>query len=171
MAVTGLRRRLARLPIPVFRAGFGWLLAGRFLLLQHRGRRTGQPRFVVLQVVRREPARILVVSGYGPSSQWFRNVQVTPEVRVWTGRRRAVPATATVVSAAAARTVLAFYRRSQPISATMLGMVIGVPELAPDRALPPDIADRLPMVALAMPPREPDARAARSEQPFDRSGG
>jgi hypothetical protein len=32
-----------RVPLPLYRAGLGWLLGHTFLLLVHPGRRTGQP--------------------------------------------------------------------------------------------------------------------------------
>ena len=36
-------------------------------------------------------------SGYGRRSQWLANVRAEPRVRIWTGRLRAVPATAAIM--------------------------------------------------------------------------
>ncbi|WP_402463676.1 nitroreductase family deazaflavin-dependent oxidoreductase [Isoptericola aurantiacus] len=88
-------RWAVRAPIRLYRAGLGFLLGSRMLLLQHRGRSSGEPRFVVLEVSERPtPGTIRVVAGLGPRSQWYRNVLAEPRVLVSTGRRRDVRATA-----------------------------------------------------------------------------
>ncbi|MDG4803790.1 nitroreductase family deazaflavin-dependent oxidoreductase [Micromonospora sp. WMMD980] len=85
MARRRIPRWLARAPIPLYRNGLGRLLGRRLMMLEHRGRRSGLPRYVVLEVVDREPGALFLASGYGPASQWFRNVRADPAVRVWTG--------------------------------------------------------------------------------------
>jgi deazaflavin-dependent oxidoreductase (nitroreductase family) len=74
----------------LYRARLGWLLGGRFVQLTVRGRRTGLPRQVVLEVIGGSPAagHLLVASGWGPRAQWFRNVTVNPHVQVQVARRR-----------------------------------------------------------------------------------
>lgn len=144
--VRRIPRWLARSPIPLYRRGLGWLLGSRIMMLEHRGRRSGQLRYAVLEVLDREPGALVLVSGYGPSSQWFRNVSANPAVRVWNGRVRAAEATAEVLPAAEARDRLAAYRRSHPKAAASLGKVLGVEDLTNPAPLPPDIADRLPLV-------------------------
>lgn len=47
-------RRLVRSPIWLYRHGLGWLLGPRVLMLEHVGRKTGEPRYVCLEVVQRE---------------------------------------------------------------------------------------------------------------------
>lgn len=89
-APTGLRRRLLRAPIQLYRWHLGWLFGGRMLLLTHIGRASGQPRQVVLEVAGRDPGTgaYHLASGFGPASQWYRNIQHTPQVTVQVGRRR-----------------------------------------------------------------------------------
>jgi deazaflavin-dependent oxidoreductase (nitroreductase family) len=88
-------RSLVRAPIALYRAGLGFLLGGRLLMLGHRGRATGEERHVVLEVAgRRGPSTWIVVAGLGPRSQWYRNVEADPRVLVWSGRRRRVQAVA-----------------------------------------------------------------------------
>ncbi|NNU26615.1 nitroreductase family deazaflavin-dependent oxidoreductase [Isoptericola sediminis] len=88
-------RWLVRAPIWLYRAGLGALLGDRLLMLQHRGRTTGEARFVVLEVVGRPSAdRLVVASGLGPRPQWYRNIVVEPRVLVSVGRRRDVRAVA-----------------------------------------------------------------------------
>jgi len=78
------------LPIWLYRAHLGWLLGGRFLLLTHTGRKSGLPRRAVLEVVRHDPTTGIyyVSSGFGEKSDWFRNVQQTPQVTIQVGRRK-----------------------------------------------------------------------------------
>ncbi|MEV6286193.1 nitroreductase family deazaflavin-dependent oxidoreductase [Kribbella sp. NPDC051770] len=142
-------RRLARAPIPLFKHGLGGLLGPRVLMLQHRGRRSGLARYVVLEVVGRTPEAVTVVSGYAGKAQWFRNVQADPAVRVWTGRRVDVAAHAEVLPADEARSTLEDYRQHHRRAARALGKVLGIEDLTSDEPLPPDIADRLPLVRLA----------------------
>lgn len=145
--VRRIPRALARAPVPVFRRGFGWLLGSRIMMLQHRGRRSGLPRYAVLEVLERAPGRLLLASGYGPSSQWFRNISAEPRVRVWTGHVRGEAATARVLPPEEARGRLAEYRRHHPEAAAALGRFLEIPGLAAG-PLPADIAERLPLVEL-----------------------
>ncbi|MEV5946158.1 nitroreductase/quinone reductase family protein [Streptomyces sp. NPDC051993] len=77
---TGWRRVIARAPITLYRWHLGQLLGGRLLLLTHTGRTSGQPRQVVLEITGRDPATgaYHLASGFGPESQWYRNIQQTP---------------------------------------------------------------------------------------------
>ncbi|WP_190820398.1 PNPOx family protein [Saccharopolyspora pogona] len=54
-------RWLARAPIPLYRRGLGWLLGIRIMMLEHRGRRSGQLRYAVLEVLGREPGALVLV--------------------------------------------------------------------------------------------------------------
>ncbi|GAA4863543.1 nitroreductase family deazaflavin-dependent oxidoreductase [Saccharopolyspora rosea] len=145
-------RALARAPIPLFERGLGWLLGGRVMMLEHRGRRTGLARRAVLEVLEREPGALVLVSGYGRTSQWFRNVRANPEVRVWTGAVRGAPGCAEVLPPEEARQRLQRYRDRHPRSSAVLGRVLGLPELASGDPLPPDIGRRLPVVRVAARP-------------------
>jgi monovalent cation:H+ antiporter, CPA1 family len=66
----GMPRWLARLPLGLYHAGLGGLLGQRFLMLTHTGRKSGQPRQAVLEVVRYDEATgtVIIVSGFGPQS-------------------------------------------------------------------------------------------------------
>lgn len=95
LGARGLRTRwLVRAPIWVYRAGLGFIFGSRLLMLEHRGRTTGQRRFVVLEVVEhRTRDEYVVVAGFGRRAQWYRNVLADPAVRVSSGFRRSVQAT------------------------------------------------------------------------------
>ena len=108
-------RTLARAPIGLYRAGYGFLLGHRVLMLEHTGRRTGLPRYVVLEVVRRPAeATFVVAAGTGPKADWYRNVEREPRVRVWVGRRNAAGAVARPIEQTEARRHFAAYRAERP---------------------------------------------------------
>jgi len=77
------------LPILFYRFGLGWLLGERFVLLTVRGRRTGLPRPVVLEVLGPDPQTggLFVASAWGGSAQWLRNLGICPNVQAQVGRR------------------------------------------------------------------------------------
>jgi len=108
-------RWFVRAPIGLFRAGLGFLAGGRLLMMQHRGRSSGQRRYVVLEVVARPaPDRAVVVAGLGPRSQWFRNVQADPRVLVSIGTRRDVRSRAVVLDPDAGAAILRAYTDAHP---------------------------------------------------------
>lgn len=89
----GLLRLQHRLPIHVYRLGLGWTLGHRFLLLTHRGRRTGLPRQAMLEVIHYDPRtqESTVLAALGERADWYRNIQAGPAIEVRTGRCRYVP--------------------------------------------------------------------------------
>lgn len=86
----GLARLAYRLPTWFYRLGLGGLLGTRFLLLSHTGRKSGQERQTVLEVVRydKETTTFVVAAGFGPRSDWYRNIRANPQVTIDCGRRR-----------------------------------------------------------------------------------
>jgi deazaflavin-dependent oxidoreductase (nitroreductase family) len=82
-----------RLPIYLYRLNLGWLLGHRFILLVHRGRKSGLLRETVLEVILYEPAtrESVVLSAWGEKADWYRNVVATPALEVRTGGQRYVP--------------------------------------------------------------------------------
>ncbi len=140
-------RPLMRAPIAAYRAGLGFVFGSRMLMLEHIGRRTGATRYVVLEVVDHPaPDTYVVPSGFGERSQWFRNVLANPQVRVSTGRRRSVAATARRLSTAEADAVLRRYIDAHPHAWASLGSVLD--RTLGSRAAPPNTA--LPMVELSL---------------------
>lgn len=126
IATRALRTRwLVRSPIWLYRHHLGALMGRRFVLLEHIGRRTGTPRLVVLEVIESpDPSTVRVVSGLGPSSQWFRNIQAHPQVRVTTGRLVDRPASARVLPPDQARSVMDRYATRHPVARRALSAVL-----------------------------------------------
>ncbi len=68
-----------RAPVYVYRWHLGWVFGHRLLLLTHTGRRTGLRRQTALEVVeyRQNGPEAIVANGFGPNSDWVRNIEVT----------------------------------------------------------------------------------------------
>ena len=86
--VKGWLRFGMRLPLWLYRLDLGWLLGERFLRLTHIGRKSGQPRQTVLEVVDHDRATdsYIVTSGWGEKSDWYQNILKTPQVKIDVGR-------------------------------------------------------------------------------------
>ena len=141
-------RWLARAPIPLLRRAAP-LLGRRFVLIEHLGRRSGLPRHVVLEVVHREPGALMVISGYGPDSQWYRNIRAEPVVRIWSGGIRGAVAVATPLPAEHGTAILESYRHHHPLAARVLGHAFGIPEFTLGRPVPVRRAEELPLVRIS----------------------
>ncbi len=122
----GLSRSLYRMPILLYRAGLGWLLGDRFLLLTHTGRVSGLPRQAVLEVIKHDRTKnsYYVVSAFGDKSDWLRNIRRSPEVDI-TVRRHRIRAVAQPIEAARAEEVILDYARRYPIAARLLLRLVG----------------------------------------------
>lgn len=124
----GLQRLLFRLPIGLFRFHLGWLLGHRFLLLTHTGRKSGQARHTMLEVMRYDPVTraYVVVSGFGVQSDWYRNVHQTPRVKIDSGRER-LEAQAVELARPEAEQEFRHYARRHPQAMTTLARVLNYP--------------------------------------------
>lgn len=141
-------RWAVRLPIPMFTAGLGFLFFGRLLMLEHRGRVSGERRYVVVEAARHESRdRIVVASGFGPTAHWYRNLEAEPRCGVSVGWRRRVPARAELLDAVESRALLDRYARERPKTWAMLqrSIVDATGEADPE----------IPMVRLHLEPRHP----------------
>ena len=89
----GAVRLVFRLPIYLYPFGLGRVLGYRFLLIIHRGRKSGLIRETVLEVVRYDPTtrESVVLSGRGEKADWYRNIQASPALEIRTGGERYVP--------------------------------------------------------------------------------
>ncbi len=123
---TGLRRSLFRLPVWVYRARLGALLGHRFVLIHHTGRTTGRSRQVVVEVVDHDRATgaVTVASGFGPRSQWYRNLLATPAATIELGSRT-IDVHARPLSPEEAASAMAGYARAHPRTARRLARFMG----------------------------------------------
>lgn len=124
---TGLQRWFFRFPIVFYRLHLGWLLGGRFLLINHIGRKTGQPRQTVVEVVSHDQESDIyyVASGWGYKSNWYRNLMAHPNATIQVGRRKLTVHAENAAPETGAR-VLQDYRERHPFAANQLGGLMGL---------------------------------------------
>ena len=123
----GLLKFIFNLPNLFYRWGLGWLMGRIFLQVTHTGRKSGLPRQTVLQVMRHAAATdtYYVFAGWGVQSDWVRNIQQTPEVRLAVGRRR-TRAVARVLSAEEGEQEMIVFTRQHPIYSRFIYRLSGV---------------------------------------------
>jgi deazaflavin-dependent oxidoreductase (nitroreductase family) len=139
---------LYRAPIWLYRAGLGFLMGDRFLLLNHVGRKSGKPRQAVLEVANYLPERdsYLVACGFGLNSDWYLNVKAQPQVTIQVGRRR-IAAQATLLSAEESGAQMADYYRRHPNAARNLSRLLGYAVADSQEAFRRLGEERIPFVA------------------------
>jgi deazaflavin-dependent oxidoreductase (nitroreductase family) len=155
----GLLRWFLRAPTVLYRARLGWMLGRRFLMLTHTGRTSGLPRRTVVEVVDHDLASdtYFVASGWGGRSDWLRNVEKTPRVRVDVGARR-FEADAVRLPVDDAVRALGSYAGRHPKAFAELGKLLLGERLAPTPQDCRKLADRVPLVALRVAPTDAGAR-------------
>lgn len=122
----GLERLAWRAPIWFYRLGLGGLMGGRMLLLNHIGRKSGQVRQNVLEVVRhdKQANAYIVASGFGEKADWYKNVMANPKVNIQVGNRR-MSAKAERLSVEQATAEMADYNRRHPSALKTLSGIMG----------------------------------------------
>jgi deazaflavin-dependent oxidoreductase (nitroreductase family) len=148
-APPGKALRLAlRLPIGLYRLHLGPLLGNRFLMLTHTGRKSGQPRRTVIEVVQhdKQTGTYYVVSGWGKKSDWYRNIRKTPAVTVQVGGR-AFQSQTEFIPLEKAVGVLETYARDHPTAFRELSSLFFGERLQPGSEAPRRLAEKMPMVA------------------------
>lgn len=122
----GIKALPWRLPILIFRLGLGWMMGKHFLLLEHIGRKSGELRRAVLEVVSSSPESGLyyVVSGFGPGSNWYQNILHNPQVVIQVGRDR-FQAIAQQLSPEQAGKLMLTYYQEHPGNLKTLSSLLG----------------------------------------------
>lgn len=122
-----LLQLLYRLPVSVYRKGLGLMLGGRFLLLTHRGRKTGRIYQTVLEVLRHDETtgEYIVVSAYGDKADWYRNIRASPALEVQVGRHQFVPDQRFLTEEEGYGELLCYERR-YPVISLILMRVVGL---------------------------------------------
>lgn len=144
-----------RLPLPLYRAGWGWLLGRVFLVLTHAGRRTGQPHDTAAMVLAedRSTEEVVIGSVWGPRTDWVRNLRANPPLLVRIGRQSYVPQHRFLTDEEAFAVGVSF-RRRHPLRLRMVKLAFGV-DLDSDDVLREFVRTR-PLVALR--PRSPERK-------------
>ncbi|MCX5529934.1 nitroreductase family deazaflavin-dependent oxidoreductase [Streptomyces sp. NBC_00006] len=123
----GWRRRLARLPIGLYRVGLGPLLGKRLLLLHHTGRSSGLDLRVVLEVVAHDPLHNswILASGFGPRATWYQNLRAAPRTTIQVGNRHHA-VTARFLSTDKGGEIMSRYALDHPRTARRLCSFMGL---------------------------------------------
>lgn len=147
---TGFLRWLVKFPTALYRWHAGWLLGHRFLQLTHHGRKTGLVRRTVLEVVQYDPAtrESVVLSGWGTTADWIRNIQAHPALEVQTARQCYQPRQRFLAPEEAAEVAADFARR-HPIEVRLAPRILGWLGWSFGGARPTwqDLATAIPLVA------------------------
>jgi deazaflavin-dependent oxidoreductase (nitroreductase family) len=143
----GWKAKLWRAPIWFYRLGLGGLLGKRFLLLNHIGRKSGQPRQAVLEIVDFDSKNdiYIVASGFGEKAQWFQNIMHMPNVNIQVGGRK-MSARAERLSIGDGEQILADYARQHPTALRELSKILRIPYDGSPKSIN-EMAKVLPVVA------------------------
>lgn len=138
----GISARLFRLPITLYRLKLGWLLGSRFMLMRHRGRRSGLVRSTVIEVIGRDHdgGAYYAAAAWGEHAQWYRNIVACPDVTVTVGRAT-FAGMAAVLAPEDGRRILEEYRRQHRWATQALLRFLGYESFD-------DAAEALPVVAI-----------------------
>lgn len=165
----GLRKRpgrlalaVFRLPIRLYRAGWGWLLGKTFVLVVHAGRKTGRPHPMTAMVLAFDPAtrEVVVCANWGPTSDWIRNIQARPALRVQIGRETFAPQHRFLTADESLAVALDF-RRRHPHRVQLGSRILGWGDLRSDAGVRDFVASR-PFVAFRPRPEGPSAAPDRT---------
>ena len=101
-------------------------MGNRFLLLNHVGRKTGQPRQAVLEIIGSFPSedRYRVVSGFGKNSHWYQNLKQEPRVTIQVGSKR-IKVIAEQLDPSTAGETIVDYAKNNPGAIKTLSNLVG----------------------------------------------
>lgn len=124
-------------------------MGGRFMLINHIGRKSGQVRQVVVEVIKHDQTAgtFYVASGWGFKSQWFQNIQATPNVQIQVGWQK-YDVHAEVLSPASGAAIIIDYRQHHRFAAKQLGKSMGLNMAdASEDELVEMVKEHLPIIA------------------------
>jgi len=118
------------------------------MLLVHAGRKTGQPHLMTAMVMRYDPTtrEVVILSGWGPDSDWVRNLRARPALRVEIGRKSYPPQHRFLTEDESVAVASDFLRR-HPYRGLLACRILGWPNLRAEAALR-DFVRTHPFVAL-----------------------
>ena len=154
-------RALLRAPLVLYRLGLSRFVPERYVVVEHRGRRTGRLYQTMLEVFAYDARNdeMLVVSGWGEQADWYRNLRAGGCVRVRSGTRVFEPYVR-FLSMEAAESVHAGYLRSHPLAMRASMWLVGMKPRG-DEPLERQLAYAMPVLGLRPVKREPGPRTSR----------
>jgi deazaflavin-dependent oxidoreductase (nitroreductase family) len=125
-----------RMPRPLYRYGYGWLLGHTFILIAHQGRKTGKRRETVAMALRYDPdtRETVVCSAWGPNTEWISNLRAHPALQIQTGHDSYVPQQRFLSEDEAAAVAVEF-RSRHPHRLRLLAAILGWGDLSTQSAM------------------------------------
>jgi deazaflavin-dependent oxidoreductase (nitroreductase family) len=122
----------------------------RFLMIEHRGRRSGKLYRTVIEVAgrHRDEEEWIVTAGFGPKSDWYLNLQAGTLEAVWIGSRRHA-ANVRFLEPIEAGDVMGAYEQAHPRTARNLLDLMGVSYDGTDEGRV-EMMRQIPMVAFRL---------------------
>ncbi|MBT3188846.1 MAG: nitroreductase family deazaflavin-dependent oxidoreductase [Anaerolineae bacterium] len=142
----GIQATFSRMPIYFFKMGLGGLFGERFLLLTHIGRNSGEERYVALEVVHIDDENYYIASGFGTKSQWFKNLDHSPQVKFQVKNKR-YKTEAKRLSVEGATEILHHYAEAHPRALEQLAKLMGFEYEGSEENIA-EMAELLPIFAL-----------------------
>ena len=132
----GIYRWFANAPRWFYRLGLGWVLGYRVMQLTHRGRKTGQIRRTILEVLHYDPQtrEVVVVSGWEGITDWYRNITHEPALEVRISWVVYQPTQELLAPDETARLIFALFAR-HPREVRFVGQILGIDPQAPEPVL------------------------------------
>lgn len=117
--------RASGLHAAMYKLRLGRLTGGEFMLITHRGRKSGRLHNTVVLVVHHDPRTLeSVVTAWGEKAEWYRNILASPAVEVQVGNRKYRPEQRLVGTEELAH-LLAAHRKAHPIRARIQAFLLG----------------------------------------------
>ncbi len=125
-----------RLPLPLYRRGWGWLLGNTFLLVTHAGRKTGKLHSTAAMALSydRVTHEAVICSVWGENTDWIRNIRARPALRIQIGRESFAPEQR-FLTEDESFTVAVEFRRRHPWRLRLLALILGWGDLRSDAAV------------------------------------
>jgi len=159
----GLLRTFFRLPLYLYRIGWGGLLRfTSFMVLTTRGNKSGLPRHVVLEY-RRHGSKVYAISGWGDRPHWVRNLLADPVVTLQMGGATRCAHAVMVENPAEALRALYMFQRTSRLYEAVLASMSSAESL--DLRQLAEVADEFTVVRFDLRPNTPTLPGIHATHP------
>ncbi len=116
---------LYRLPVYFYKWGLGGLFGKRFVLFQHKGRKSGKQYQTVVEVVEieKETGNVIVVAGYGERTQWYQNLKQMQTTTIQLGKHLHQVSIELISPLAGADIMARYYQRYGKITGALFSIL------------------------------------------------
>ena len=116
-----------KVPVWFHKLGFGgWerLVGAQWLLITTKGRKTGQPREAMVDVMDYDKANDIyyIEAAYGTHADWYKNIQSSPIFEAQVGRRKFKARAGALSTEGAGDMLVRFYRNKPAYTRSVMAM-------------------------------------------------